>query len=166
VAYNSLLQNRRKEIHENIGRAIENIYAERLEEFNEVLAYHYSKSENFEKAYQYHKLSGDKAKRIYAYLEAFGFYKESLNILSRMAENEQNKRAQIEVCISISDILYPLVYPNGSLDILHQGERLSMEIGDKKSLSIFHGRIGQYFTIREAEALHGLEYSEKAFQEA
>ena len=46
VAYNSLLLKRRKEIHEKIGRAIETLYAERLEEFYEMLAYHYSRSDS------------------------------------------------------------------------------------------------------------------------
>ena len=36
VAYNSLLQKRRKEIHQKIGEAIEQIYADKLEEFYEV----------------------------------------------------------------------------------------------------------------------------------
>jgi predicted ATPase len=61
VAYNSLLLKRRKEIHEKIGRTIEEIYPDRLEEFYEMLAYHYSKSDNPEKACQYLKLSGGKA---------------------------------------------------------------------------------------------------------
>ncbi|UCE56891.1 MAG: AAA family ATPase [Desulfobacterales bacterium] len=39
VAYNSLLKKRRKEIHEKIGKAIEQIYKNRLEEFYEMLAY-------------------------------------------------------------------------------------------------------------------------------
>jgi hypothetical protein len=47
VAYNSLLQKRRKEIHEKIGRAIEELYAERIEEFYEMLAYHYSNGKPF-----------------------------------------------------------------------------------------------------------------------
>ena len=47
VAYNSLLLKRRKEIHEKIGRAIEQIYAGGLEEFYEVLAYHFSKGKNW-----------------------------------------------------------------------------------------------------------------------
>jgi predicted ATPase len=66
VAYNSLLLKRRKEIHEKIGRAIEEIYPEILEEFYEMLGYHYSKSDNFDKAYQYLKLSGNKAMRNYS----------------------------------------------------------------------------------------------------
>ena len=57
VAYNSLLIQRRKEIHEKIGRAIEQLYPERLEEFCEMLAYHYSKSGNPAKAYVYLKKS-------------------------------------------------------------------------------------------------------------
>ena len=60
VAYNSLLIARRKEIHEKIGRAIEELYPHRLEEFYEILAYHYSRSENKSKACIYLKLSGDK----------------------------------------------------------------------------------------------------------
>ena len=61
VAYNSLLLKRRKEIHEQIGKAIENLYPGRLEEFYEMLAYHYSKSGNLAKAYEYLKLSAKKA---------------------------------------------------------------------------------------------------------
>ena len=38
VAYNSLLLKRRKEIHEKIGEAIEELYPDRLEEFYEMLA--------------------------------------------------------------------------------------------------------------------------------
>jgi class 3 adenylate cyclase len=45
VAYNSLLQKRRKEIHEKIGGAIEALYPGRLEEYYELLAYHYMKSD-------------------------------------------------------------------------------------------------------------------------
>ena len=63
VAYNSLLINRRKEIHEKIGRAIESLYPQRLEEFCEMLAYHYSKSGNLSKAYEYLKASAEKAVR-------------------------------------------------------------------------------------------------------
>ena len=61
VAYNSLLIQRRKEIHEKIGRAIEQLYPERLNEFCEMLAYHYSKSGNPAKAYVYLKKSAEKA---------------------------------------------------------------------------------------------------------
>jgi predicted ATPase len=46
VAYNSLLQNRKKEIHERVARSIESLYPDRIEEYYELLAYHYKRSDN------------------------------------------------------------------------------------------------------------------------
>jgi len=63
VAYGSLLARRKREIHEKIGAAIEQIYSERIDEYYEMLSYHFLKSENYEKAYHYFKLSGQKADR-------------------------------------------------------------------------------------------------------
>ena len=48
VAYQSLLLKKRKKLHERIGQAIEQIYADRLEEYYEILAHHYAHSHNFE----------------------------------------------------------------------------------------------------------------------
>ena len=62
-----------------IGKAIEKIQSDRLEEVYEILAYHYSNSENDEKAYQYLKLSGDKAVRNYANNDAFRYYKHAIS---------------------------------------------------------------------------------------
>ena len=80
VAYNSLLITRRKEIHEKIGRAIENLHAQRLEEFYEMLAYHYSKSGNLFKAYEYLKQAAEKAIRKDSLFEGLRFYKEAMGI--------------------------------------------------------------------------------------
>ena len=46
VAYNSLLVQRRKELHRTIGLAIEELYADRLAEQYEVLAYHFARARN------------------------------------------------------------------------------------------------------------------------
>jgi class 3 adenylate cyclase/tetratricopeptide (TPR) repeat protein/energy-coupling factor transporter ATP-binding protein EcfA2 len=165
VAYNSLLQKRRKEIHERIGGAIEQIYAERLEEFYEMLAYHYLKSENSEKAYLYLKSSGDKAVRNYANREAFRFYKEAIEALYKMPETEENKRRQIEVRLSMWPPMSLLGYPEDSLQILHEGERLAEEIGDTRSLVIFYSKLSNCHAVT-GNPLLGIQYSEKCFQEA
>jgi predicted ATPase len=53
VAYNSLLMQRRKELHRLIAIAIEELHAERLPESYEMLAYHYERGEVWEKALEY-----------------------------------------------------------------------------------------------------------------
>jgi tetratricopeptide (TPR) repeat protein len=84
VAYNSMLHKRRKEIHGKIGMAIEEIYAERLEEFCEMLAYHFEQGEVWEKAFLYLSKSGDKARQAFANHEAIGFYTKAIEVSGRI----------------------------------------------------------------------------------
>jgi predicted ATPase/class 3 adenylate cyclase len=84
VAYNSLLHKRKKEIHEKIGKAIEQLYVERLEEFYEILAYHFVQAEGWEKAFLYLLKSGEKARQAYANHEAIGFYTKAIDVSGRI----------------------------------------------------------------------------------
>jgi class 3 adenylate cyclase len=165
VAYNSLLVKRRKDIHEEIAKAIEHIYPERLEEFYEMLAYHYSKGGNTEKAYEYLKLSGNKATRKHSLWEAFRFYKEALNILNELPTIEQNRREQIEIRLLLSNPMHLLGYPENSLQILQEGETQSKEIGDEKTLLIFRSKLGSYYA-NHGEPFLAIEYTETSFFEA
>jgi len=161
-----LLQKRRTEIHEKIGRAIEELYPERLEEFYEMLAYHYSKSKNSEKAYQYLKLSGNKATKNYANSEALGFYKKAINVLNKMPETEENKKEQIEVRISMAGPMLYLSWPEGSFENLRAGERLSKELEDKKSLAYLMTLTGVYYAWKKGELLKGIKYCEDSYRES
>ena len=84
VAYNSLLAVRRKKIHEGIGEAIEQIYAERLEEYYEKLAYHYDRAEVWDKAFLYLSRSGNKARLAFASQEALTSYSRAIEISSQV----------------------------------------------------------------------------------
>jgi tetratricopeptide (TPR) repeat protein len=166
VAYNSLLLKRRKKIHEKIGRAIEEIYIERLEEFYEMLAYHYSKSKMLEKAYQYLKLSGNKATRNYSNWEAFRFFKDAINVLIKMPETEENKREQLEVLFLTTLPMFSLGFPEGSLEILQEGVRLSKELEEEKSLAHFQVLVGIDYALKGEDLLPRLQYLEDSFKEA
>jgi tetratricopeptide (TPR) repeat protein len=165
VAYNSLLLKKRKEIHEKIGKAIEELYPDRLEEFYEILAHHYSKTENWEKAYQYLKLSGDKATRSYSLWEAFGFYKQAINALSNLPDTEQNKRRGTETRLQMVDPMMALGCPEDSFDILQEGERLSRELDDASGLAKICGSIGMYHALM-GDNRKARQYLEDAFQAA
>jgi tetratricopeptide (TPR) repeat protein len=165
VAYNSLLMKRRKEIHARVGQAIEKIYGGRLEEFYEILAYHYSLSENSQKAYQYLKLSGDKAAKNYANNEAVRFYKEAIRALDTQPESLENKKEKLKVYLMMRAPLLFLSHPEGSLEILQNGERLAQELGDEESLVKIHGSLSLYYATAGNPSL-GLEYAERCFNTA
>jgi class 3 adenylate cyclase/tetratricopeptide (TPR) repeat protein len=74
VAYNSLLVQRRKELHRAVGYAIEELYADRLADHYEELAHHFSQGEEWSKAFDYLLFSADRAKSAFANQAALDFY--------------------------------------------------------------------------------------------
>ncbi len=164
VAYNSLLIKKRKETHERVGQAIEQIYADRLDEFYEMLAYHYSLSENNQKAYEFLKLAGDKASRNYANWEAIKFYREAIRVLDAQPENAERKRVKIQLILSIINTMWILGYPEGigAQEVMQEAERLAKEISDESSLTKIYSKLGHYHAMK-GSLLLGIEYSEKCF---
>jgi predicted ATPase len=70
VAYNSLLVQRRKELHRAVGHAIEDLYPDRLHEHHEELAHHFAQGEEWRKVMEYSVLAGDRAAHAFANSEA------------------------------------------------------------------------------------------------
>jgi tetratricopeptide (TPR) repeat protein len=58
-----------------------------------------------------------------------------------------------------------VAYPEGSLQVLEDGERLSKEVGDERSLALFYSLISFYYTVK-GETFRGIEYAEHCFEEA
>jgi class 3 adenylate cyclase/tetratricopeptide (TPR) repeat protein len=160
VAYDSLLQKRKQEIHERIAQAIEQLYGDRLEEFYEVLAHHYSQSENLGKAFEYLRLSGEKATRGYSNREALRLYEDALGILGMLPESEESKRRGIEIRFLMWTPISCLGLDLDSVSLMEEGVVLSSDIGDERSLGKLHAMLTYCHTMRgnlvEA-AKHGAE---------
>ena len=70
VAYNSLLIERRKLLHERAGQALESMFAEQLDDHLSQLAHHYSHSDNVDKAVEYLGRAGQQALQRSAHADA------------------------------------------------------------------------------------------------
>jgi len=165
VVYNGLLMKERRLIHEKIGLVMEELLQDHLNEFYETLAYHYSQSDNFQKAYDYLKLSGDKALKNYANQEAIRFYRDAILALDAQPEGLENKKEKLKVHIIMITPLVFLSYPEGSLEILQNGERLAQELEDEEGVVQIHGSLSRYHSATGNPSL-GLEYAEKCFNSA
>jgi tetratricopeptide (TPR) repeat protein len=84
VAYSSLPVPRRRELHRAIGRATEELYADRLAEHYEVLAHHFSRSEEWGSACAYLVRAAEKAARTFATRDALALYDEALALAGRL----------------------------------------------------------------------------------
>jgi class 3 adenylate cyclase/predicted ATPase len=89
VAYNSLLIERRKRLHERAGIALESLFAEQLDDHLGDLARHYSRSDNLEKAVEYLGRAGQQALQRPAYAEAMSSLSAAIDLLQRLPESSE-----------------------------------------------------------------------------
>jgi class 3 adenylate cyclase/tetratricopeptide (TPR) repeat protein len=80
VAYESLLKQRRREIHGRIARAIEELYAEKLEPHYETLAHHYELSGEIQPTLKYLILAGEKSYQNMAIQSSDEFFTKAIQI--------------------------------------------------------------------------------------
>ncbi len=85
TAYQVQLMAQRRVVHGKVGEAIEALYAGRLDEFVDILALHYDRSDNDSKALQWLVRAGDRAKSLFANDEAVSLYHSALR---RAADGE------------------------------------------------------------------------------
>jgi hypothetical protein len=101
VAYDSLLKQRRREIHGRIAKAIEELYVDQLEDHYETLAHHYERSGKAGKAVDYLILAGEKSNRIGAAQSALEFLKKVLEV-SETAHIELSPEKEVRLHLGLA----------------------------------------------------------------
>jgi class 3 adenylate cyclase/tetratricopeptide (TPR) repeat protein len=94
VAYESLLVQRRQEFHRRVGQTLENLFADRLEQGCELLAYHFARSDDRQRAIRYLDMAGRKAQREFANETALDHNSQLLGLLG---EGEDRWEQRFEV---------------------------------------------------------------------
>jgi class 3 adenylate cyclase/pimeloyl-ACP methyl ester carboxylesterase len=123
VAYESLLRQKRRELHRRTGRVIEELYADRIPEFYETLAFHFTRGESWEQAVDYLLKSALKARATFDYPEGSRFCAEAIEILQR------NRRAPAEQSRA-HEILGDLESLQGRLDPANQAYEQALALLD------------------------------------
>jgi class 3 adenylate cyclase/tetratricopeptide (TPR) repeat protein len=88
TAYETILNRHRKTFHRRVGEAIEALYQEQPEEYYELLAFHYSRSDSREKAVEYLDLAAQKAAARYANQDALNYYEKALSLAEGTAAHD------------------------------------------------------------------------------
>jgi len=104
VAYQSLLVQRRKELHGAIGRAMEELCADRLEEKAVNLAYHYARSEHQDKAVEYSLLAGDRAAQLYANADAKSYFEQALTTVRALPVSLVAQRWEVDAILKLAAV--------------------------------------------------------------
>jgi class 3 adenylate cyclase/predicted ATPase len=102
VAYNSLLIERRKVLHERTAQAIELLFHSQLEDFYGDLAHHYSRSGNTVKAVEYLQRSGHQAAQRSAYTEAISHFTAALDLLEILPDTPERARQELTLQLALA----------------------------------------------------------------
>ena len=104
AAYESTLIQQRKALHLKVAQSIEKIFHERLHEFYGMLAFHYSKADEPDKAEEYMVKAGDEALRSSASSEALHYFQEALQLYLTKYGNDADpaKLASFEKNIALA----------------------------------------------------------------
>ncbi len=157
VAYESLLIPHRHALHAAAGRALEALYADRLEQVYDRLAYHYSKSMHAVNAVEYLSRFARGAARAYAHAEAVIALQEALVHAERLPTEERDVRLNIVPRLARS--LSRLGRFQEALDLLlHHQERVE-QLKDDLMAGRYHLLLAHMYAIlgdrdRTAQSAH------------
>jgi predicted ATPase/DNA-binding winged helix-turn-helix (wHTH) protein len=134
--YESIGRARRRRYHLRIAQAIEKLYASRLEDWYEALAYHFREGNNLEKAVIYSHRAGVKAASHFASREAVLYFEQALGALEHLPDGRQKLEQAIAIridlgpaLIAIGSYLAPEVEENYA-----QARKLCEQLGETNQL--------------------------------
>jgi class 3 adenylate cyclase/tetratricopeptide (TPR) repeat protein len=139
IVYNGLLKKQRREIHEQIARVMESVFKDRLAEFNETLAYHFSRGQSVTKAVVYLVKSGEKSLARYAVEEAHQYFRKAYDILASKAEiSGAEKAILIDILNSWGYAFYYLGEFRECIDLFKSHQDIAESLQDKARAGMFY----------------------------
>ena len=105
VAYDSVLMQRRRIIHERTATALEEMFASTLDDHVADLAHHYSRSANAPKAIEYLRRAAEQAGARSAYNDAIGYAREALRLIATMPDSRERDQIELKIQMMMGPLL-------------------------------------------------------------
>jgi len=136
VTYDSILTRKKKNLHEEIGNAIEELYADRFEERYELLAHHYGLAEDWEKAVHFGRLAAEKAQKLMQFQQAATLYEQTAEWLLKFPENKIQQERLVDIWLEICQSNIGLGQFAKAVEVGLQAETTAKVLGDRARLGM------------------------------
>lgn len=144
VAYGTLLNEQRRQLHARIASAMQRLYADRLTEQVDRLAHHAFRGEQWEQAVGYLRQASAKAAGRSAYPEAAARLEQALIALSHLPETREMRQQGIDVRFDLRSALQALGDHDRVFNHLRAAEVLASELQDQVRLGWASAYLSQY----------------------
>jgi len=155
TAYNTILSRRRREFHRKVAEGYEALYSSRIGEYYEELAYHYSHSDDREKALDYLVKAGDKSREVFANDAAIEYYTQALALIENLGAESKPSTTIGHIYQSLGEIYFPLTRYEESLECCLKSLEYTT---DKKQRARIYGRMGFIYEQKYHDLNAALEY--------
>ena len=150
VVYNGLLKKERKGIHERIGLVMEELFHDRLPEFYETLAFHFTQGQSVHKAVDYLVKSGEKSLGRYAVEEAHRYNKEAYDILANKTDKSRDEGGLLlDLLIKWAYVFYYRGDFRGLEDLVVTHLSLAESLDDKAKVGMLYAGLGYTLSLRD-----------------
>jgi len=137
VTYETLLRQKRKELHGLVGQTIEELYHDRIEEQVSLLYRHFSLAENWSKAAEYGRRAANRAYRLGQFQEAVTMFDKAQSCLARLPEEKIHQRQLIDLQLEMVWPLHFLGQQDRAIEICKVAETLAEALKD----SVLMGKV-------------------------
>jgi predicted ATPase len=150
VAYETLLQERRRALHARIVTALEAFPGDRVAAQVELLAQHALRGEMWDKALACGRRAGEKAMARSAHREAVGSFEQALSALPHLPEQPDTRAVAIDLRLALGSALRPLGDSGRILALLREAEALAEALDDPHRLGQISARLSVQFRLMVA----------------
>ena len=166
VVHDSLLDRKKKQLHILIGKAMEEVYRDALDERYSALAEHFFEGGDCAKAAEYFHHAGQRARRASVHKDAIEFIRKEVECLERLPHTEETQRKVIDARVTLGNYCLNLVYYSDAKNAIAPIVDLCHALNYRKRLPAIYVHLANYLVNVESydEALFGeaFQYYEKA----
>ncbi len=153
----------RQALHQKVGEGIEQFHRDRLEEFYEELAWHYSQSNHVPKAIDYSLKAGNKVRSMYANQAAIYHFSRALKLIQAQPADKKQVSLEIEASEALGDILFTIGEHDKAEEPLSLAQSLAFMQGDIQRYSSLNGKLADLYHWR-AEYDKAIETAEAGLE--
>ena len=162
VVYDSILTNRKKRLHGEIGKAIEHLYKQNIDEHYGVLTEHFIQSGDYEKGSEYSRLAGEKAQKAASFIEAIEYAKKRVACLERLPATEVTQMRIIDARTRLAGYNISLTHHLEAKDAVAPVLDLAVKLNYQKRLPMIYIAMGMHSHWVEGDYSEGYRYLNEA----
>ncbi len=158
---------KKKRLHAEIGKAIEEMFKDHLSDFFEALAHHYLLAENYEKAAEYSRLASRKAEKGVSLFRAISFAEQNIACLEKLPVTEELERRRIDARTRLG-LYFIQMNQQKAKEAIDPILDLALKLNYRKRLCQIYTILGAYHSIVTedmSEAIKTLEHALKVAEE-